>query len=175
MDADVAEVSVPEQRETSSGFASGKEAKKESYYYWHGHEKERARVGDVAPKQSPMLVKSESFQPEVHSPILPKPITAYSWCNNTKSVSVYVDFSGVEQLPPEHISVVFEAKDVRITIRSVEATVPSALHLRLAKAIDPSRSQFRTKQGQLVLKLDKGGAEDTWYDLTDNKPRTDDE
>ncbi len=160
------------QSTTSSG-----KKKDNSYYYWHGHEKDRAKVGDVAPKTSPMLVKTEDGPSEyARSPLLAsRPITKYSWCNNAKSVSVYVDFDGCHELPADNINVVFETTKLLVQIKGAAEGGPlNVLLLRLSKEIAPEKSSFRLKPNQIVIKLDKGDSDATWYDLVDNKPAPED-
>lgn len=133
-----------------------------SYYYWHGHEKERAKVGDVAPKTAPMLVKSEGSA-EPASPFC-RPIDKYSWCNNTASVSVYVDIEGVDTLPEGAVQISFKEQSFRLTITNA-AGVPHLLHLHLAKKIVAEKSSIRLKPNQIVMKLVKANHEETWFDL----------
>ena len=172
--SDVADNSPANEAAASSSSSSKK--KDNSYYYWHGHEKERAKVGDVAPKTSPLLVKSEALAPEHHrSPLLAtRSITKYSWCNNTKSVSVYVDLDGVHELPQENVKVDFDVKKLSVHVKGTDG-VSSVLLLRLAKDIAAEKSSFRFKPNQIVIKLDKGDSDATWYDLVDNKATTEDE
>lgn len=139
--------------------------KTNSYYYWHGHEKERAKLGDVAPKTSPMLVKSEAFTEAQVSPLLKvKTISKYSWCNNTKSVSVYVDVEGVESLPQDCIKVEFDKKRLSVEVKAGGGALQQLI-LPLSKEISPATSSFRLKPNQIVIKLDKAGVEETWFDL----------
>lgn len=150
--------------------------KPNSYYYWHGHEKERAVLGDVAPKTSPQLVKSEAVAE--CSPILKvSPITKYAWCNNTSSVSVYVDREdGVQtELTAEMIRFEVTAKRLKLAIHPTSTATQYGLVLHLAKEVNPDKSTWRIKEGkQVVIKLVKANDE-TWYDLTDNKVHNDDE
>ncbi len=143
-----------------------------SYYYWHGHEKDRALVGDVAPKTSPMLVKTDDVPSEYErSPLLAsRSITKYSWCNNNKSVSVYIDFDGCQDLPAANIQVHFEPHKLLVQVRGATEGAPlNVLMLRLSKEIAPEKSSFRLKVNQIVIKLDKGDSDATWFDLVDNK------
>lgn len=145
------------------------EKKPSQYYYWHGHEKERAKLGDVAPKPVPVLVGSGD--PE-HSHVLKSvPITKYSWCNNTSSVSVYVDFEGVNN---DNVRVEFFPKKLRVEVQLSESSVSNVLVLHLAKEIDAEKSSFRLKPNQIVIKAVKTD-DTTWYDLTDNKAHTEDD
>ncbi len=171
----IADANVPVSEASTS--SSGKK-KDNSYYYWHGHEKDRAKVGDVAPKTSPMLVKREDTPSEYErSPLLAaRPITKYSWCNNTKSVSVYIDFDGVHELPQDNIRVEFEAKKLYVQIKGPkDVSAMNVLLLRLSKEIAPEKSSFRFKPNQIVIKLDKGDSDATWYDLVDNKAAPEDD
>lgn len=147
------------------------------YYYWHSHEKERAAVGDVAPKATPQLLKSEvapAGEPgtPAGSPILlAVPITKYSWCNNEKSVSVYVDFDGVEERSKADgaVTIEFTKRHLNVSIAAADGK-QHKLTLRLSKEIDAAGSSYRFKPNQIVVKLLKPeGKTDTWFDLVDNK------
>lgn len=153
-----------------AGAAPTEEQKKRSqYYYWHGHEKERAKSGDVAPKTTPTLVKSEAVEA---SPLLSQvAITKYSWCNNTSSVSVYVDFEGVAS---DNTSVDFSAKKLKLQVHPANTGTAHVLSLNLAKEINHEGSSFRFKPNQLILKLVKKD-EGTWHDLVDDKAAVDDD
>lgn len=143
--------------------------KRSQYYYWHGHEQERAKLGDVAPKTTPTLVKSEKVEA---SPLLHEvSLTKYSWCNNKSSVSVYVDFDGVSA---DNCRVEFGAKKLKVTVHPASTATAHVLLLHLAKEINNEGSSFRFKPNQVVLKLVKKD-EDTWYDLVDNKALTEDD
>ena len=145
-----------------------------SYYYWHSHEKERAKVGDVAPKITPTLVKSElaiGFDAAVRR----QPIAKYSWCNNKSSVSVHFDFDGLGLLAaasPDNVSVTFGEKSLKVVIRDYSSG-EHHVALPLTKEIDPAASSFRIKPDQLVVKLSKKDLESTWYDLVDTKGSVD--
>lgn len=149
---------------------SGSTEKKPSqYYYWHGHEKERAKVGDVAPKASPVLVKSEKVE---ESPLLlTTALSKYSWCNNKTSVSVYVDFDGISE---DNCKVEFHEKKLKVSIHPAGTGTVHILALHLAKEIDDAASSYRLKPNQLVMKLQKKD-EATWYDLVDTKASPEDE
>ncbi|CUI14225.1 Hypothetical protein, putative [Bodo saltans] len=143
--------------------------KKSQYYYWHSHEKERAKLGDVAPKTSPALVKSEAVEA---SPLLHQvALTKYSWCNNTNSVSVYVDFDG---LSADNTKVEFSTKKLKVQVHPVSTGTAHVLQLNLAKEINHETSSFRFKPNQLVVKLVKKD-DGTWHDLVDDKAASNDE
>jgi hypothetical protein len=153
--------------EASAGVDDSK--KKSQYYYWHGHEKDRAKHGDVAPKTTPALVKSEVVEA---SPLLHQvALTKYSWCNNTSSVSVYVDFEGVSA---DNTQVEFSAKKLKVQVHPVSTGTAHVLLLNLAKEINNETSSFRFKPNQLVVKLVKKD-EGTWHDLVDDKAAANDE
>jgi hypothetical protein len=134
-----------------------------SYYYWHGHEKERAKVGDVAPKPSPVLVKTEAA---VASPLLSAVnISKYSWADGKSVVSVYIDFDDISE---EQLQVQFTERQLRVAIRPPHTAVVHSLFLRLAEGIVPEKSTYRLKRNQVVIKLSKA-EEATWYDLVDSK------
>lgn len=149
--------------------ASPTDKKPSQYYYWHGHEKERAKLGDVAPKTTPALVGTAAAD---HSPLLKQmSITKYSWCDNKSSVSVYVDFDGATS---ENTVVELHKKKLRVTVRPSESSPNYVLLLFLAKEVDDSASSFRFKPNQVVIKLAKTD-EVTWYDLIDSKASLEDE
>lgn len=139
------------------------------YYYWHGHEKQRAEVGDVAPKTSPLLVATSDVSPS--TPATPGlrrvPINKHSWCNNTTSVSVYVDFAGVGALDASDVSVSFGKKSLSVAIK--KDGVENCLELRLAHEVKPEASSFRTKPDSLVIKLAKEVETTSWFELVDTK------
>lgn len=160
----------PTSSESSSAPGSATTKPKSQYYYWHGHEKDRAAVGDVAPKIAPPLLKTEEV-----SPLTPPhrvTITSYSWCNNEKTVSVYIDFPAVDA---SMVSVDFQPRRLTVTIKPATASgaVPKEhmLDMWLAKNINAGESSYRVKPGsQVVLKLVKSATE-TWFDLT-GKPES---
>lgn len=137
------------------------------YYYWHGHEKERAAVGDVAPKASPQLLKSEALPASGSPQLRTAAISKFSWCNNEKNVSVYVDFDGVEELSKKEgaVGVEFSKRHLNVQIIA-ESGVYHRLHLRLAKEVDCAACSSRFKPNQIVIKLVKPeGNTETWFDL----------
>jgi hypothetical protein len=158
----------------ASQATSGTPKQRSQYYYWHGHEKDRAAVGDVAPKTTPMLVSSSPLTADMQ-PRVPfmTAIEKYSWCNNTKTVSVYVDFDGVEQLPSENVQVDFTKKTLAVKLNKDGKGYE--LKLKLSKEITPESSSFRMKPNQIVIKLQKADEASTWFDLVDSKSTFEDE
>lgn len=164
----VAEAEVESANAAASAAAPPRS--KKGYYYWHGHEKERAKVGDVAPMPKPMKVDApacENFDAVASTRVLP--ITGYSWCNNSKTVSVYVNFPEVG-LMEDKVSVKFQTN--RTTVEVVKGSNVHSLVLHLSHPIDAEASSFRLKPDQVVLKLNKGNVSKTWIDLT-GKPVVD--
>lgn len=132
---------------------------KNGYYYWHGHEKERKELGDVAPMPTHVALASEVA---VASPTeTVSEIHKYSWCNNAKSVSVYVEVDGVAE---DNVEVQFEEAQLTVCVRD-SATAVRQLKLALSKTIDAEKSSFRLKPNQVVVKLMKGKDDETWFDL----------
>jgi hypothetical protein len=155
----------------ASGAPSGPPpSSKKGYYYWHGHGHERAKVGDVAPMPVPCKVdtpSNDTFDAVASTRVLP--ITGYSWCNNAKSVSVYVNFPEVGSME-DKVSVRFSGQ--RTTVEVAKGSNVHSLVLHLAYSIDASSSSFKFKPDQVVLKLMKEDATKTWNELT-GKPTDD--
>ena len=157
---------------TSSASPKGTGSRSQ-YYYWHGHEKERAALGDVAPKTSPMLVATEETVQPFKFDAVTSPISKYSWCNNTKTVSVYIDFAGVGELGEAAVQTRFTKKTMEVAITKDGKT--SMFRERLAKEITPEGCSFRLKPDQVVVKLAKADESSTWFDFADAKGGFDDE
>lgn len=150
-----------------------------SYYYWHGHEKERAKVGDVAPMPTPQLVSRDDSRSGTavagSAQVAPAPssliVKKYSWCNEAKVVSVYVDTveADRELLVEESVQVHFtrSTADVTFTTTTAEGVQrQKKLLLPLSKRINDATSSFKIKPKtqQLLLKLVKS-KEETWHEL----------
>ncbi|CCW60411.1 unnamed protein product [Phytomonas sp. EM1] len=164
---------VLNETETTENKADAPRPKNSSYYYWHGHEKERAKVGDVAPMPSPVLVSRDDVVAKPTHERLPATVKKYQWCDDgPKTVSVYVRVAeeAGEVLDESSVEVEILAKSVRVTFSTT--TVASAarnckqLRLSLAKKVNPEASSYRIKSSkeEICLKLAKahGG---TWFDL----------
>ncbi|CCW67706.1 unnamed protein product [Phytomonas sp. Hart1] len=147
--------------------------KNSSYYYWHSHEKERAKVGDVAPMLTPVLIsRGEMADTPVHVP-LHKTVKKYQWCDEgLKTVSVYVqvaDEAG-EELDEDSVKVEIFSKSVRVSF-STQIVASAAqnykqLHLSLAKKVNPKASSYRIKSSKKEITLKLMKAQDgTWFDL----------
>lgn len=137
--------------------------KKNGYHYWHGHGKERALVGDVAPMPVAQKVEGAPVEFDAVASLKRVNITAYSWCDNAKSVSVYVDFKGVGAIDPSKITTKYTDKTMRVAIESDGKD--NVLLLHLSKKINADTSSHKVKPDQLVFKLVKD-SEETWFDLT---------
>ncbi|EPY40174.1 hypothetical protein AGDE_00740 [Angomonas deanei] len=163
--------------------ATNDKKKANSYYYWHGHEKERAAVGDVAPLPTPVLVKREDVP--LTTPAVPrKTVAKYAWSDGTKFVTVYIDTwaSGIpsatqdEAIQEESLTVQYDTQSLRV---QYDATHEGRPVLRefvvpiLNKRIDPSRCSHKMKviekeneptRRQILVKLAKA-KEGTWFEL----------
>ena len=181
---------IPSTSDASSTNAGGSPATpggtakaKSQYYYWHGHEKDRAAVGDVAPKAAPTLLKCDATAPDARAPPRRVGITTYSWCNNDKTVSVYVDVPGVQA---DRTTVDFAVRRLTVTVRppppppgdgaaAAAPEVHQVLDMWLSKDIKPDQSSFRVKPGtQIVIKLVKEKDTMTWIDLSALAPKAED-
>lgn len=171
---------LPEQKESSmqgSGKANWKAAK--NYYYWHGHEKERAKVGDVAPLPVPVLVTTEA-KPTVAAS-LPSTVKKYSWADGEKNVSIYVEVveeSPAEELEPSSLKVIWKKRSVFVTytvITSSGVKKNRVLLLHLSNNVVPDSSSHKIKESskQIYLKAAKETHE-SWMELT-GKPVNDSE
>jgi hypothetical protein len=134
---------------------------KNGYYYWHGHEKERKELGDVAPM--PTHVPLATTDLAVTSPVEQtfSELHKYSWCNNTKTVSVYVE---LPEPNASNTTVVFEAATLSVQFRPSPSEVKQ-LKISLAKEVNPEGCSFRFKPDQVVIKLAKAKDDETWWDL----------
>eukprot|EP00758_Cryptobia_borreli_P004547 Tbor_TRINITY_DN4448_c0_g1::TRINITY_DN4448_c0_g1_i1::g.7884::m.7884/K04507/CACYBP, SIP; calcyclin binding protein len=160
---------------------------KNSYYYWHGHEKERAMVGDVAPLPTPVRVDQRddtSTHDGAIKSLLLNRITNYSWCDNSKSISIYVDFEGIGDLGEGACSLRVDKRKLSLTV-----TVPKEintnnkikngehiLELTLFKDVTvPEKNSLKLKPNQIVLKLSKVDEEAKWLELIGNDDKVEDD
>lgn len=134
---------------------------KNGYHYWHAHGRERAEVGDVAPKPThvPLAVTpSDASSPASRDVV--KELATYSW-GDGKKVSVYVK---APFATADNTTVTYLPESVEVIVR----TAPSEVHVfrkTLAQECDPAASTFRVDaQQQVVLKIAKA-KEGTWFDL----------
>ena len=134
------------------------------YYYWHGSHREKVARGDLAPMPVHTALAVEHV---VVDAVQYKPVTKYSWCDNEKTVDIYVDWPN---LNADAVTVQFTAGTVCAEIRESEKLV-HRLHLKTSKGIDPAESKFRCKPSQLAIKLKKEPVEH-WFDL-EPKPTID--
>lgn len=142
--------------------AATKAPSKNGYHYWHAHGRECKERGDVAPLPQHVALKQET----VVTVEVPKTaIQKYSWCNNTKTVSVYVDFDGVAE---DRVSVDFSPSRLDVNVTAADGK-PHVLALELSKDIDPAKCSYRLKPNQVVLKLGKANEDETWFDLVKSK------
>ncbi|KAG5494782.1 hypothetical protein JIQ42_02397 [Leishmania sp. Namibia] len=145
--------------------------KANSYYYWHDHEKERAKVGDVAPMPTPHLV-SKDDAPTVTAPVVPTvSVSKYSWCDGGKFVSVYIDTIMPEggTLDESSVEASFTANSFKVTFATADEagkTRAKSLSIRLSKRIDKDKSSTKVKPStqQILVKLAKK-VESVWLDL----------
>ncbi|GET91570.1 hypothetical protein, conserved [Leishmania tarentolae] len=145
--------------------------KANSYYYWHQHEKDRAKVGDVAPMPTPYLVSKDDTR-TVTAPAVPTmSVSKYSWCDEDKFVSVYIDTVAPEggTLDEGSIEAIFTSNSFKVTFSTVDEagrTRAKSLAIRLSKRIDKGRSstKVKAKTQQILVKLAKK-VESMWLDL----------
>eukprot|EP01006_Ploeotia_vitrea_P059135 TRINITY_DN71232_c0_g1_i1.p1 TRINITY_DN71232_c0_g1~~TRINITY_DN71232_c0_g1_i1.p1 ORF type:complete len:169 (-),score=31.14 TRINITY_DN71232_c0_g1_i1:158-634(-) len=128
-----------------------------SYYYWHNHGKDKADTGDVAPPPQHELVAKT----KVEVTRATKPILKFSWCDNKKTVKVYVPWPDVKE---EEVSVNFQETTAELTIAG-EATDNRLLLNPLKEKIVPESSSFAIKGGKEVVLTLKKKEETSWYDL----------
>ncbi|CAM43044.1 conserved hypothetical protein [Leishmania braziliensis MHOM/BR/75/M2904] len=148
--------------------------KANSYYYWHSHEKERAKVGDVAPMPTPHLV-SKNDSSTVVAPVVPTvSVSKYSWCDGDRFVSVYIDTVVVEggTLDESSIEATFTGNSFKVTFTTADETGRAhakGLSIQLSKRIDKDRSsaKVKPKTQQILVRLAKK-VESVWLDLEGN-------
>lgn len=152
-----------------------------NYYYWHGHEKERALQGDVAPMPVPVLIKKEELQPEPLARPKAQIVKKYSWADGKQSVSVYVETveADGDTLMQETVQVNFGKYSVALEFEVISAGGTSkrrSLRLFLAKKAVPEKCSFKFKPSskQLYLKVAKD-VEETWFELTGAERAEDEE
>ncbi|AYU81785.1 heat shock protein Hsp20 [Leishmania donovani] len=145
--------------------------KANSYYYWHQHEKDRAKVGDVAPMPTPYLVSKDDAR-AVAAPAVPTvSVSKYSWCDGDKFVSVYIDTVVPEggTLDESSIEATFTGNSFKVTFATADEagrTRAKSLSIRLSKRIDKDRSstKVKPKTQQILVRLAKK-VESVWLDL----------
>lgn len=138
-----------------------KNKQRSAYHYWHGDVDNKKSRGDVAPM--PVHVALSTTKVEVDK-INYKPITKYSWCDNEKTVDIYVDWP---ELNADNVSVNFTNGTVVADIKESDLVV-HRLSIKTSKATNPEECKFRCKPAQLAIKLKKETVE-TWFDL-EEKP-----
>ena len=145
---------------TAAALEEGEMARRRSnYHYWHGNVAENRARGDVAPMPVHTVLASEVV---TLNPVNYRPISRYSWCNNEKTVDVYVDWPNLD---PEAVSVTFLENTLTADIREGE-TVVHRLSVRLSKRVFPDECKFKCKPSQLAIKLKKHPDEvEVWFDL----------
>ncbi|KPA84807.1 hypothetical protein ABB37_01288 [Leptomonas pyrrhocoris] len=155
--------------------SSAKKNKANSYYYWHGHEKERAKHGDVAPMPTPHLV-SKDDNVTVTVPVVPTvSVSKYSWCDGDKFVSVYVEAAtpaSGETLADDSIEAVFTRNSFTLSFTTTDQAGKKRtkqMVTRLAKRIDADRSstKVKPKTQEILVKLAKK-VPSVWLDLEGN-------
>ena len=146
--------------------------RKAGYHYWHGHGHERALVGDVAPLPTPQKVEGAAIEFDAVASLKQAVITTYSWCDNAKTVSVYVDFKGVGAIDPAAITTKYTERSLRLSI--AHEGKANILTLHLAKAIDAEKCTHKVKPDQLVFRVVKA-SEEAWFDLTGAPSAADDD
>lgn len=162
----------PTQNEQHDSAAKKKQAN--SYYYWHNHEKERAKVGDVAPMPKPVLLK-KSDPSVLPASTASYPITKHSWCDGKKNVTVYIDtkLDEKETMVEDTLQVEFGKRRLTVsyianvqTSKDVATQRRKQLVLCLAKAIKSKESSYKVKDpsGQIVIRLAKA-EETSWWEL----------
>jgi len=141
-----------------------------NYYYWHGHGKDRAEEGDVAPMPTHVLLHTDEATPSLPTP--PQMVKKYSWCDGEKSVSVYVETVEAEgdSVHTESISVEWKQRSVRILFSVNTASNvrrERQLHLHLAHEVIPGSCTHRVKDAtqQIILKAVKSEVL-SWHELT---------
>jgi hypothetical protein len=158
-------MSSDEQQNSPASVNAAEEAKKRSaYHYWHGDVDNKKKTGDVAPM--PVHVALASAKVEIDT-VQYKVISKYSWCDNEKTVDIYVDWP---ELNADSVSVEFGDDSLCAKIAE-SATVCHRLNLKLSKAIVAGESKFRCKPAQLAIKVKKETLE-TWFEL-EAKPNLD--
>lgn len=155
--------------------ASAKKNKANSYYYWHGHEKERAKLGDVAPMPTPHLVSKDDTA-TVAIPTVPAiSVSKYSWCDGEKFVSVYVETSppaSGETLEEASIETTYTRNSFKLRFTTTDAAGKrrtKQMVTRLSKRIDTERSstKVKPKTQEILVKLAKK-VPSVWIDLEGN-------
>ena len=148
----------------SSSPNSEEQKKRSAYHYWHGDVDNKKKTGDVAPMPVHVALSSANVDLEK---VVYKPITKYSWCDNEKTVDIYVDWP---ELKADSVSVDFTNDTVCAKITESE-TLIHRLNLKLAKTVLPEECKFRCKPAMLAIKLKKEPVEG-WFDL-EAKPSLD--
>ncbi|KPI85306.1 hypothetical protein ABL78_5646 [Leptomonas seymouri] len=155
--------------------AAARKNKANSYYYWHDHEKERAKLGDVAPMPTPHLVSKDDVA-TVTVPVVPTiAVSKYSWCDEDKFVSVYVETAPPESgetLVGDSIEAVFSHNSFKLVFTTMDQEGKKRTkHMvtRLSKRIDADRSstKVKPKTQEILVKLAKK-VQSVWLDLEGN-------
>lgn len=142
-----------------------------NYYYWHGHEKERAKLGDVAPLPEPVLVTTEPAA--TPASLLPTCVKKYSWADGEKSVSIYVEIAEetpAEELDSSTLEVDWKKRSVTVNytvITSNGTRKKRRLVLHLSNNICPDACTHKIKESSKQIYL-KAVKEDptSWFELT---------
>ena len=141
----------------TTGVEDSTKPKLSPYHYWHDHGHAKRAVGDVAP----MPVHTALLSTEVKiDPVQYRAITKYSWCDNEKTVDVFIDWPNLDA---DAVTVDFQGDNFCADIRESDKIV-HRLHVKLSKTAAPAECKFRCKPGQLAIKLKKEPVEH-WFDL----------
>lgn len=96
---------------------------------------------------------------------------------NSPTVTIYISFNGVKDIPRDNITCNFTSTSIDLIIRNLNNKSHRLIQDNLAHDIDPTTSKIIIKTDRIIIKLGKCQNEyssyDTWTDLIAKKPRKD--
>ena len=138
---------------------------KYSYYYGHADQdrimKESGEAIRVA-GGTPKLLKRTETPSSSDSELKRKQITSYSWADSKKSVKIYIDLPGLDEIEEEFISQTYEEQSYRLEIRNETALYILDIPNLSQKIIG---AKFVKKGADRMTVTLKKKEHFTWYDL----------
>ena len=138
---------------------------KYSYYYGHADQDRIMQESGAAIKVAggtPKLLKRTETPSSSSNSLKRKPITAYSWADSKKSVKIYIDLPGLDEIEEKFISHTNEEQSYRLEIR--DKTVLYVLDIpNLSQKIVGAKFVKKGADRMTVTLKKKGHF--TWYDL----------
>jgi hypothetical protein len=147
-----------------------------SYYYAHARSKEFVVPENAKVVEGPGIITGGApVRISVGEPIQPsivmRKIEKYSWCDDGKSVRIYVDDPSIlSHLNLSTISITFDDQALSLEVMQSGSVKHVLAFEKLEEEIDRQASTFVLKEGKRVtITLAKKDADKKWYSLYKKK------